>query len=366
MMLLKLLSVTQDRYCEAVISLKDEGTIGPRIRELGVPVWGIGLRPIAPNPFSLFRLRKLVRSFRPDLIQGWMYHGNIAANVAARFSAHRVPVLWNIQQSLYDISHERRLTAAIIRSGIRQSHRPVFIIYNSRVSAEQHTAFGYCPSKRLVIPTGYDCELFHPDHELRLLVRKGLGVTEGEVLVGLVARYHPMKDHVGFLRAAALVSREHPQAKFAMIGRGLPERTEIRNLIAECNLGSQVLLLGERADLPRLTAALDIACSSSAWGEGFSNAVGEAMACAVPCVVTDVGDSAYAVGETGLSVPPREPQALAQAIGRLINAGHEYRQQLGRAARERIQSEFSLSSIAQRYQALYGKVLEDGIRDVHT
>src|SRR5260370_27560276 len=124
-------------------------------------------------------------------------------------------------------------------------------------------------------------------------------------------------------------------------------------MIAEQQLDGRVALLRERADRPQLRAGLDIAGSPSAWGEAFSRAIAEAMACGIPCVVTDVGDSAYIVADTGLSVPPSDPQALAQAIGRLIEAGPEHRRQLGMAARRRIENEFSLPEIAARFATIY-------------
>jgi glycosyltransferase involved in cell wall biosynthesis len=163
-----------------------------------------------------------------------------------------------------------------------------------------------------------------------------------------------MKDHAGFLKAASLVARKHPEVRFLLVGTGVvKEQPALAQVIAEQHLQDRTFLLGERADIPRLTAALDIACSASAWGEGFSNVVGEAMACGVPCVVTEVGDSAYAVGQTGLVVPARNPQSLAQALSRLIEAGPEHRRQLGEAARRRVEKEFSLPAIVRRYEDLY-------------
>ena len=173
------------------------------------------------------------------------------------------------------------------------------------------------------------------------------------ILVGLVARHHPMKDHAGFFHAARLVAQACPSVRFVMIGRGTNSQSPVADLARANQLENRVFLLGERSDMPRLTAALDIACSSSAWGEGFSNTIGEAMACGVPCVVTDVGDSAYAVGDTGISVPPNNPQALADAISRLVAAGSERRHCLGEAARRRIETEFSLAAIVHRYEELY-------------
>ena len=359
MMLLKLLSATHGKYVQAVVSGKDEGTIGPRIKELGVPVHTLGLHPVAPNPLCAFSIRSLVREFRPHVIQGWMPHGNLVASFAGISSRDRVPVLWNIRMSLSDTHEEPRLTRTVIRLGALLSWHPKAIIYNSYYGAQQHGALGYRASKQVVIPNGFDCQVFRPDEKARRQVRTELGVSDDTILVGLVARYHPMKDHAGFLQAAGSVARSHPEAHFMLIGKGLTtEEPTLAKLIAEGQLKNRTSLLDERLDIAHLTAALDIACSSSAWGEGFSNAIGEAMACGVPCVVTDVGDSAYAVADTGFSVPPREPQALAEAIGRLISVGETGRRRLGEAARQRVESNFSLPAIARKYEDLYRQHLD--------
>jgi glycosyltransferase involved in cell wall biosynthesis len=209
-----------------------------------------------------------------------------------------------------------------------------------------------------VISNGFDCDIFRPDEHTRCGIREQLGLESTSILVGMVSRLHPMKDHSGFLQAASLVFRLHPESRFLLVGKGLADgEPALTKLIKQLNLTGRVLLLGERTDTPRFTAALDIACSSSAWGEGFSNAIGEAMACGVPCVVTDVGDSAYLVRDTGVTVPPRNPDALAHAIGKLIDAGPAKRKELGMAARRRIESEFSLPKIARRYEDLYKECL---------
>jgi glycosyltransferase involved in cell wall biosynthesis len=163
-----------------------------------------------------------------------------------------------------------------------------------------------------------------------------------------------MKDHAGFLRAAAIVAQDHPNVRFVLAGTGVSAgQPELAEALKGSGLQDCVTLLGERADIPSLNNAFDIGCSASAWGEGFSNSIGEAMACGVPCAVTDVGDSAYIVGDSGSVSPPREPQALAQAIVRLVDMGRLGRQQLGAKARRRIETEFSLPAIVRRYEALY-------------
>jgi glycosyltransferase involved in cell wall biosynthesis len=361
-MLLKLLSAASQRMEHVVVSLGDEGTIGPRIAALGVPVHCLGLKRNAPNPFRALSILPLAQRIAPQLIQGWMYHGNLMASLAAvalRKTAPRnvlgqKPVLWNIRQTVYDLRRERWLTAKLIRQGARLSSGPAAIIYNSQTSASQHEELGYRAEKRVIIPNGFDCQVLRPDEAARKAVRAELGITDDTVLVGLVARYHPMKDHVGFLKAAALVVQSHPQTRFVLVGAGVSStQPELAEGIQQNELGDRVILLRERSDIPRLNNAFDIGCSASAWGEGFSNSIGEAMACGVPCAVTNVGDSAYIVADTGFVAPPRASEALAEAIGRLIEIGQPGRQQIGAKARKRIETEFSLSAIVEKYENLY-------------
>ena len=354
MMLWKLLSIRKGSCDPLVVSLSDDETIRPLILQLGIPVHVLGMRRAAPNPLRAFSIIPLVRSFQPQLIQGWMYHGNLMASFAGVSSQKSIPVLWNIRQSLYSIATERHLTSALIRLGALLSRHPASIIYNSQTAARQHEAFGYRATRRVVIPNGFDCQTFRPNGDARWKVRDELGIGNDAILIGLIARYHPMKDHAGFLRAAGLVARAHSGAYFLFVGKGVTrDELALRSAIEAERLEDRTFLLGERLDMPHLTAALDIACSASAWGEGFSNAIGEAMACGVPCVVTDIGDSALIVADTGLSVPASNPQALAHAIGRLIEAGGEQRRHLGAAARLRIEREFSLPAISGRYEELY-------------
>jgi len=358
MMLLRLLSAMQEGYSHTVICLKDEGVVGPKIRELGVPLYTLNLRPSLPNPVHVWSLRTLTRQIQPQLIQGWMYHGNVMASLAGKFARDRVPVVWNVRQSLTDPGAYGRRTSAVIRLGALLSGRPVAIIYNSLAGAQDHERFGYRADQRVVIPNGFDCQLLRPDENARSQVRAELRLAPETILVGLIARYHPMKDHANFLRAAGQVVRDYPTIRFLLVGHGVSnDQPSIVKLITENQLAGRVMLLGGRQDIPRLTAALDIACSASAWGEGFSNAIAEAMACGVPCVVTDVGDSATIVADTGIPVPPRNPGALAQAINQLIEAGKDRRLELGMAARRRIEREFSLAEIARRYEELYRRLL---------
>jgi glycosyltransferase involved in cell wall biosynthesis len=342
------------RFEPSVISLIDTGSVGERIERAGVPVRALGMKRGAPSPSGLFHLKKALREWRPDVIQGWMYHGNLAATLGAALAGGTVPLVWGIHHSLYDIARERPLTRTVIRLCARLSGRPAATVYVSRLSAAQHAEFGFRDRCREIIPNGFDGERFRPDSERRAAIRRELGIGGGQVLIGLIARYHPMKDHGNFLRAAARLAGTRPEARFLLAGTGVEARNgELSGMIETLGLAGRVDLLGERGDVADLMAALDILCMSSSHGEAFPMVVGEAMASGLPCAVTDVGDAGWLVGETGRVVPPKNADALAAALAELVGLGSEGRRTLGMAARRRIQDEFSLERNVEAYQALY-------------
>lgn len=344
------------RFRSSVISLTAGGKHEEILRRRGVGLASLGMRPGRPSPAALWRLARLLRAAKPDVIAGWMYHGCLAALLGKWLSLSRAPVVWNIRQSLDAIEREKPGSAAVIRLLARLSRFPDAITYNSRASIGHHEAIGYRSHRSLLIPNGLDSADFHPSDEARRSVRAELGLGAETPLVGRIGRFAPMKDHATFVAAGPSILAARPDAHFLMAGTGVePANEELGRAIAALGLGSRFHLLGERHDLPRITAALDVACSSSAFGEGFPNVIGEAMACAVPCAVTDVGDSAWVVGGCGRVVPPRDAAALAGAIAGLLSLPAAERRALGAASRERIAQHFSLSAAVSRFEDLLAR-----------
>lgn len=335
----------------AVLCLGEGGPMAEPIRKLGVQVFMAGR--------SLRRLHQSTTSFKPDLIQGWMYHGNVASLIEqVRLPGH-TPMIWNIRHSLLDPGLEKRFTAMLIRAGAWFSSRPARIIFNSKSAAEQHRIFGYNSDRFVVIPNGFDTDSFKPDPAANKSICLELGLEENTPLIGCFARFHPMKDHTTFLNAASLLLRSGLRANFVLAGSGADDANPVlSHQIADCRIGGQVRCLGLRHDMSRLNAALDIATNSSSFGESFPNAIGEAMACGVPCVATDIGDSAELIGDTGIAVPPRNAEALASAWRDLLERGSEERHKLGMRARARIISHFSLDLMVTRYRELYEETLK--------
>jgi glycosyltransferase involved in cell wall biosynthesis len=359
MMLYKLLSrLGRERFDPVVVSLRERGTLGDRIESLGTPVYTIDMKPGIPTLASIWRLIRTARQLKPDLIQGWMYHGNLAAQLASITAPQPIPVIWNIRQSLHSLDSEKVGTAAVIKLLAKLSSYPAQILYNSKTSAIHHEELGYKVDKTKIIPNGFDTDLFAPSTAARSSLRTELNLVENVFLIGLMGRYHPQKDHANFLQAAAILLQTRPDVHFVLAGTGITrENIALQDVIKTLGLTKRIHLLGERDDMARLTAALDIASSSSSYGEAFPNVIGEAMSCGIPCVVTDVGDSAWIVGDTGRVVPARDPQALADAWKELIDRGSMDREMLGKQARTRIIEYFSLDPVVAHYEALYKSLL---------
>ncbi len=350
--LARLLSATdRERFQNVVVSMTDEGAIGRDLRDIGVPVFALGMRRGIPGPLAFAKLLRLLRLQAPAVLQTWLYHSDLLGLVACRLA--KVPhLVWNIRCSNTDDLYKTGLSGLTVRLLARYSHRPDAVIVNSEAGVKAHTALGYEPRRWEVIPNGINPEDFSPMADARHSFRRELGVDDGAVLIGLVARYDPLKDHATFLEAAAQV-RHMDNVFFVLVGLGADkDNLELVSLIERLGLADSVLALGERGDIRRINAALDIATCSSR-GEGFPNVIAEAMACGTPCVTTDVGDATEILGDAGVSVPPSDPRAFADAIRGLIQAGGAQRQSLGERARKRITEHYGLDHVARRYEALY-------------
>lgn len=350
-MLYKLLArINREVFQVSVISLRDRGTLGKQIEALGIKVFSVNIHK---NPLSFYSLVGLIKRLSPDILQGWMYHGNLGAQAANFFLLRKLPVTWSIHNSLDSLNSERGLTKAIIKWNACLSKHASEILYVGKKIKTEHQLFGFDSSKGKVIPNGFDTDTFVPSISSRELVRHELGLPKGAFVIGLIGRYHSVKDHPNFLRAAEIVNNKYSNVYFLLAGRDVDDNNEeLVQLVRELGIERKVKMLGERQDVPRLLAALDIACSSS-YSEAFPLILGEAMSCGIPCVATEVGDSAWIIGDTGFLVPPRDAVALADAWEKVINLDSKARKALGEAARKRILENFSLNTVVQQYESLY-------------
>ncbi len=355
-MLMRLLSATDRSHFDAdVISLMDIGATGDRIRELGFRVRSLEMQRGFPNPMALLKLISWLRQDRPQVLATWMYHANLLGSIAAPF-AGGMPVVWGIHHG--HLNHFERTRTILVARACAWMPRGMVakIICCSEHTRHEHGLIGYDPAKMIVIRNGFDLSAFRPDRGPRERVRKELQIADHAPVLFLAGRFHPTKDYPTFVAAAAILRRTIPEARFVLCGHDVTwENPVLAQWIRDAGLTDSFRLLGRRDDVPDLINASDIACSSSV-GEAFSLAIGEAMGCGIPCVVTDVGDSAFLVEETGRIVPPSDPEAFAAACESLLGMPEWQRNDLGRAARQRIVDNFELSHVARQYQQLYESV----------
>jgi glycosyltransferase involved in cell wall biosynthesis len=354
--LLQLLSgMDKDRFSCSVISLIAPGRVGRRMRESGIEVRSLGLRRGAASRAGLLRLVRWLRQDRPNALMTWLYHADLLGLTAGKIA--RVPaIVWNVRSADADMSRYPLLSAWTLRLCVRLSHLPCAIVVNSERGRAWHEGLGYRPREWVVIPNGVDPARFRPDVAAREEVRRELGLRERDLLIGLVARFDPMKDHESFVAAARCVAQADESVQFLLAGTGIDHDNRILAAGLEGPpFAGRVHLLGERDDIPRLMAAMDIACSSSL-SEAFPNTVAEAMACGVVCVATDAGDAARIVGETGIIVPPGNPEALSQGLLRAVAMGPAWRHMMGQAARERVVQKFGLERSVAEYENFFARI----------
>jgi glycosyltransferase involved in cell wall biosynthesis len=351
-MLVRLLAAMDPAtFDQRVLCLDREGPLVQDLRAAGVQTRCLDLKR---HPFSLLKISDLFKdprgSWVPDIIQGWMYHGNLAAYLASRLLANQAALVWNIRVGIDTMSTYRPTTRGLIRLGARLSRSADRIIYNAAAAREQHETIGYHPERSLWIPNGFALDRFRPDPGARVQVRQELGLLPDVILLGQFARFHAEKNHRLFLSALGTLP---PEVHGLLAGQGIHSgQPELAAAVRQHGLEGRVHFLGERNDMPRLTAALDIAVSPS-WNEGFSNALGEALACGVPCVATRVGDSATLVDQAGRMVPPGDTEALCEALRSLLALSHPQRVSLGDLGRRKMEAEFSMRVVAHQYETLY-------------
>lgn len=342
-----------DRFETSIVSLIDDLSVAGTLIDAKIPVAVMGMKPGVLDPCRVARLAGHLRRERPDVIQTWMDHSNLIGGVAARLAATS-PVVWGVHHSNHIAALTKRSTLITLKACAMLSHRvPARIVYCSEHSRMLYNQRGFAAEKAVVIPNGFDTSRFQPDAAARAQVRRELNLAPEATLIGLVARYDPLKDHATFLRAAAIVLKQRPDSHFLMCGTRVDaENSVLASLVQSLGLTQHVHMLGPRRDVPRIHAALDVLVSSSI-SEAFPLTVGEAMSSGVPCVATDVGDSALMIGNCGRVVPPGDPAALAGGLLDVLSLDVDARMQLGESGRRRVCELFDLGAITLRYEALY-------------
>lgn len=289
------------------------------------------------------------------MVQTWMYHSDLFGGLAALLAGIRC-VVWGIRHTTLEPGKSKKTTIFIAKILARLSWwLPTTIVVCARRAIDVHEALGYDRSKMRFIPNGYDLTDFHPGLDPQGEIKASIIPDQSIPLLGTVGRFDPQKDHTNLLVALAILRDRGVSFRCVLIGTGMdPSNTQIVEWIAQHKLTDHVQLLGRRNDVPSIMNALDLHVLPSAYGEAFPNVVAEAMACGTPCVVTNVGDAAYIVGDTGWVVPPRDAGALAEAIAAALQDIYsQQRSDRKSRARSRIEKHFSIERMVQSYSDVW-------------
>ena len=353
----ELLKYRPEEFEVRVYALIDGGPVAERIASLGIPVTGLHMQAGRPSIVPLFTLVSELRDYKPAIVHTWLYHADLLGGVAAKLAG--VPhVMWHLHNSDLSPQRVRLMTRLVVRACAVLSHWiPDVIVSCSEAGVRTHKARGYAANRFLVVPNGVDTERFSPSPEARASMREEFGFARDRPVIGMVARIDPQKNHRGFFDAVCLFFERGGDAEFVLAGRDVTaDHWQLSVWAQQTGHIDRITLVGRRADVPRLMVGLDVLTSPSL-GEAFPLVLVEAMACGVPCVATNVGDSALMIADTGVAVPPDDAGALADAWIELLALGETEREALGCRARERVLDNYAIADITERMWDLYRAVV---------
>ncbi|HEX8135981.1 MAG TPA: glycosyltransferase [Pyrinomonadaceae bacterium] len=335
-------ALDKERCSVTVLYFYEGGRLEEELRASGVRMLALGKRGRWDLLGLSWRLVRQLRTLRPDILHSFLVEPNLLT-VFLKPLLPATRVVWGVRASRVHFENYDRFSRLNFRLQCLLSRFADLIIFNSERGRAYHLSEGFPPAKSVVIPNGIDTQAFKPEPEAGSRVRAELGVKPEALLVGCVGRLDPMKDHPTLVRAARIVCRERENVRFVCVGDGPTDYlAELQLLAQELGVAEKFIWAGARSNMMALYNALDLLVSAS-FSEGFPNVIGEAMACGVPCVVTDTGDSALIVGEAGRVVAPRDPASLAEAI---ISSLDKRSVETSARARRRILENFSVERMA--------------------
>lgn len=350
-MLYKLLcGMDKEEYSIEVISMMGFGVMGVPIEQLGIPVHCLNLNE-NKNLWNAVAVSKRICK-NADVIQCWMYHANLLGYIVNLFCHKKL--IWGIRRGHLIPGKDKVLTIKIARICAKFSKRVSHIVYCAQKSKLFHEARGHHSGNSLVIPNGFDLDKFYRGEEARIAFREKEQLPQEATVIAFVGRYSPIKGYENFVEAFRQVNDVFQGKLFALCaGTGVDNSNNaLRDLVKSLGLERNIRLLGRRDDIQALLSASDLFVSAS-FTEAFSNAIGEAMACELPCVVTDVGDSGYIVGHTGIVLDNNDPEVLAKGITAILNMDVAKRKALGIQARQRVRELFDIKVVVEQYEKLY-------------
>jgi glycosyltransferase involved in cell wall biosynthesis len=348
------------RFAPTVVALDRYGPVGHDIAALGIPVHALDMRNPRRWPSGWCELQRLIARVKPDVLQTWLYHADFVGLLAGRRASVR-KIVWNVRSA--PSPDDPHAIHRLARTNAWLSRWVDRIVINSERGRQVHARLGYPTGKMVVVPNGFDLQHFRPRPERRAPLRERWGIPADALVVGMAARWRAVKGYANFLHAAAIAAPREPRIWFALAGsNGVDESNPaLLDALDRAGIRGRTTLMGFRDDPRDLYDVCDVYTSASD-SEGFPNVIAEAMACGLPCGVTDAGDSAAIVADTGEIVARGEPALLADSWARLLRLAPAARIDIGRRARARIEAHYDIANVATRMERLYESLCSDDAR----
>lgn len=338
---------------QEIICLSGPGIVGDRLLLDGFTVHYLHMRRAAFSLSAYIESIRIIRAYSPSLIQTWMYHADFFVSLLQLWIP-KIPIFWGLHNSTLS-AHSTPATRGILRLLCRFSQFiPKAVIACSQDAIHVHTAAGYAPEKMRFVPNGFDMTKYCHNNDQRNAVRSEFSVPAEGPFIGNISRFDQQKDHATLIKAWGLLAVNFPKARFLLAGKDLtPENELLGKWLQSAGIADRTVLLGIRDDVPSLLNALDLFVLSSNSGEAFPLVIGEAMSTGVLCAATDIGDTSFLIGESGMICPANSPAALCEICKELLTLPEKEKAVRREKGRERIQTSFSIKSMMEGYLAVY-------------
>jgi len=341
------------KFQHIVISLTDNGVIGPDLQAQGIQVYSLGMTSTPSVPKTFLKLKKLLKELKPDVVQTWMYHADFLGGIAAK-SVGVKNIVWGIRTT--DVSQgPSKQTVYLSKVCAKLSYYvPNSIVCAAHVSKNYHIGIGYDESKMMVIPNGFDIEALSSTREDGLNIRKEIGLTTDDIVIGSVGRFNPVKNQKLFIDVAANLVKDFPDLKFMLVGRDNDvENTELMSWITQHGLVDSFKLLGQRNDVPKCLKAMDIFCLHSKT-EGFPNVVGEAILADTTCVAADVGDVGVLLDKESIA-SSNDVDGISHAIKNYLSCSKSTLIEKADENKKNVIDKYSIKNVVNKFHELYSK-----------
>ena len=343
-------------YHHIVISFQGEQKYVSLLQKNNISVHTLNFSKTRINIFGLFKLLKLIKQLKPDVVQTWMPHADLIGGVMARIVGVK-NIFWGIHHTNLIKGKINRIVLIIVKlNSILSSFVPTKIIYCAEKSREVQESIGFKKNKGVVVHNGYDTNSFFQDSSVENDIRNELGISHETFVIGHVGSYNPLKDQETLIKSLGYLDQKGINFNAIFVGKKLdPSNDNLIKLIKDNGLTKRIHLLGIRNDISAIMNGIDVFMLSSV-SEAFPNVLNEAMACGTPCISTDVGDTALIVGNTGWIVSPQDAKALAKSSIKALEEKklhHESWEQRKKDCRQRIIENFSFEKMIKKYKDVW-------------